>query len=148
MENLTETRVREIIDTARFEKYYLYYGEEIDLLRVVDGDTYDFRITVDVGFNAKISIEKRFRILDINTPEIYGTKKESEEYRKGNMIKKSVEEKLKEKNDNNELVIRTFKRGSFGRYLCNIWYFEGKNIKNFKDYIKEELNRIEEEVSG
>ncbi len=44
-----------------------YQFENVKLLRVVDGDTFDFE--VDLGF--KVVIRERFRLVGINTPEIF-----------------------------------------------------------------------------
>lgn len=82
--------------------------------KVVDGDTYDF--DVDLGF--KIHTKQRFRLMGVNTPETYGVKKDSEEYKKGMEAKEFVVSLLEGKN----FVIRTFKdkQGKYGRYLCDV----------------------------
>ena len=47
--------------------------------RVVDGDTLDLEI--NLGFHVHHRV--RVRLLGVDTPETFGVKKESEEYRKG-----------------------------------------------------------------
>lgn len=49
------------------------------VLNVVDGDTLD--LMVDLGFRNYSKI--RVRLYGIDTPEVYGVKKDSEEYAKG-----------------------------------------------------------------
>ena len=63
-----------------------YYKAVCD--RVVDGDTLD--LTISFGMN--IYMKERVRILHIDTSEIYGVKKDSEEYAKGMLSKARVEE--------------------------------------------------------
>ncbi len=55
------------------------YEYAATVVKVVDGDTVDLR--VDLGFTA--SVEVRMRLYGINTPEIHGVKKSSEEYARG-----------------------------------------------------------------
>lgn len=88
--------------------------------RIVDGDTIDFM--VDVGFS--IYPKVRVRLLSIDAPEIYGVKKESEEYQRGQEAVEYVEKWLDEhSNDAGQVAIRTYKgneRGKYGRYLVEI----------------------------
>ena len=84
-----------------------------EVLRVVDGDTFDLKI--DLGF--KIIHENRFRLYGVNTPEVRGKEKvrglKVKEYVKG-----LIEGKM--------IVVETFKKGKFGRYVSEIYLGESK----------------------
>ena len=85
---------------------YLRFPAE--LVRVVDGDTFD--LDVDLGFNLKT--RKRFRLRGVNCPESRGTEKPA-----GLLCAEYVEFLLSEYD---QLMIRTFKSDSFGRWLFDI----------------------------
>lgn len=83
--------------------------------RVVDGDTVDLQLSL--GFN--VFMQERVRILGIDTSEIYGVKRGSEEYNKGMLSKVRVEELVMGK----DLTVVTHKdkKGKYGRYLAEIF---------------------------
>lgn len=90
--------------------------------RVVDGDTIDLEF--DLGFNVKIS--ERVRLLGVDTPETYGVKRDSEEFRAGLIAKNFVEGKLIPIIHGDYVIVETNrdKKGKYGRYLARIWYLE------------------------
>lgn len=92
---------------------YEYIGKVVN---VVDGDTID--IEIDLGFN--IQCKTRIRLLGIDTPEIYGVLKQSEEYKRGLKSKFFVESKIL----NQKVLIKTKKdkTGKYGRYLASVYY--------------------------
>jgi micrococcal nuclease len=91
------------------------YQYKANVDRVVDGDTID--LIIDLGF--KITTHQRIRLAEINTPETYNVKKDSEEYEKGMASKNYVEKRLAE--NNNEVIIETDKlTGKYGRYIGTI----------------------------
>lgn len=63
---------------------YEYYAQ---IVSVIDGDTLELKI--DLGFRQYT--RKRIRLDEINTAEIFGTPKDSDEYQKGMEQKKMVE---------------------------------------------------------
>lgn len=87
-------------------QYYTYFGK---LERVIDGDTLE--IEVALGFDLKI--KKRFRLIDVNCPEMRG---EYSDY--GKICKQRVERAFEE----HDKVIRicTYKPDSFGRWLATV----------------------------
>ena len=91
----------------------LYYYKAT-LLRIVDGDTIDLQVSLGMDVYKK----ERFRIANIDTPETYGVKKGSEEYKAGMASKERLTELL-----NGEILIRTVKdkKGKSGRYLAEIF---------------------------
>jgi len=114
------------------DKLYWYRAR---LLRVVDGDTLDLEI--DLGL--KIFVRERIRLFGIDTPEIFGIKKESEEYQRGMAAKEFVEELLKDK----AIWIKTYKdkTGKFGRYLADVHIQdeEGRHVSVAKRLLDEGL---------
>jgi len=98
--------------------------------RVVDGDTIDVRI--DLGFD--VSVKKRVRLLGINTPETYGTKKGSVEWQKGMDAKWFVTDLIEGK----KIWVKTHldKTGKYGRVLAQI-YHAGLDAKSLNDLLVE-----------
>lgn len=85
------------------KKRYFY---EMQILRVVDGDTFDVR--VDLGF--AITTWQRIRLMHVNTPEIRGVERLS-----GLAVKEYVKTLIEGKT----LLAETFKQGKYGRYLAD-----------------------------
>jgi len=94
------------------------YEYKAKLLRVVDGDTLDLK--VDLGF--KTSVEWRFRLKDIDTPETWRPKSENER-RHGEKATEFVIKELK----NKDIIVRSYKLGAYSRYSCDIFY-DGKSL--------------------
>jgi micrococcal nuclease len=104
------------------------YKYKAKVNRVVDGDTLD--VTIDLGF--KITTHQRLRLEDINTPETYNVKKDSEEYKKGMLAKNFVIQRLEA--NNFEAIVETDKdTGKFGRYIATIW------LKDWTKSLNDEL---------
>lgn len=99
------------------QKQVIMYQYKAIIRKVVDGDTLE--IDIDLGLSSWIHGE-RIRLYGIDTPEVYGVKKGSEEWERGNLSSTFVKENLKEKD---EIVIETFKdqREKYGRYLANVY---------------------------
>ena len=85
--------------------------------KVVDGDTIE--INIDLGLSAWVHNEK-IRLYGVDTPEVYGIKKGSAEWERGNMASEFVKKYLKE---NDAVIIETIKdkREKYGRYLALIY---------------------------
>ncbi|AYM00284.1 YncB-like endonuclease [Halobacterium phage phiH] len=92
---------------------YEYKAHCVD---VVDGDTID--VVVDLGFH--IQREIRLRLQGVDTHETYGVSHDSEEYRQGKRETELVEEWLGEADGDWPILIRTEKKGKYGRYLAEI----------------------------
>jgi micrococcal nuclease len=90
----------------RLNVNYAYQGT---IARVVDGDTYD--INVDLGFNIRHRI--RVRLLDLDTPEVYG-KHACEE---GKIVSDHVKAILPK---GTKVIVKTYKTGKYGRWLAEI----------------------------
>jgi micrococcal nuclease len=91
------------------------YRYKAKVTRVIDGDT--IVANVDLGFYIHLH-ELDFRLVGINTPEMYGSEREEG---------LKVKEYLRLLIEGNDVEIETYKADSFGRWLCNVWY-EGIHI--------------------
>ena len=80
-------------------------------VRVIDGDTIELR--ADVGFHTYV--QKKFRLLGVDTPELRGGTAESKE--RARKAKDFVEQIVA----NRPLIIRTEKPDSFGRWLARVF---------------------------
>ena len=94
---------------------YVYKGTVVS---VIDGDTVE--IEFQLGFD--VNIFHRCRLLGINTPETYGVKKDSEEYKRGKIAKDWLVDKIL----GETLIIKTHKdqKGKYGRYLVELFMDE------------------------
>lgn len=93
------------------------YQYKAIIQKVVDGDTIE--INIDLGLSAWVHNEK-IRLYGIDTPEVYGVKKGSAEWERGNLASEFVKKYVIEKD---EVVIETIKdkREKYGRYLALIY---------------------------
>lgn len=115
------------------------YVYNATVISITDGDT--LRVQVDLGFG--VSTELILRLSRIDTPEVYGVKKESEEYQKGKIASEFT--KVFIGSANNNIVIKTDKdkKGKYGRYLAEVWAAEGPNVdKNLNDELLNSGNAI------
>lgn len=90
--------------------------------KVIDGDTIE--LSVAVGF--ELTYKSRFRLFGINTPEIFGVKKDSDEYRAGVESSEYVKKKLPV-GSWVEITVYSEKKEKYGRWLCEV-YVKGKNL--------------------
>jgi micrococcal nuclease len=89
--------------------------------RVVDGDTLD--LVIDLGF--KITYRERFRVLGLDTPEIYGIKKALAG--PGRAASAFVKKLLADP----KVIIRSHKsnnRDKYGRYLVEVELADGRDL--------------------
>lgn len=103
------------------ENIWTYPAECIE---VVDGDTYDLR--VDLGFKTTKTI--RIRMRGVDTAEVYGVPKESEEYQAGSEQSAFVREWFEEADS---LYVETHKdeKGKYGRYLADVENESGESLR-------------------
>jgi micrococcal nuclease len=101
------------------------YTYHATLVKVVDGDTVDLRI--DLGF--QVSLNVRARLYGIDTPEIWGVKKESVEYQEGMKAKQFVEEWFSGKET---VVVETLKdkQGKYGRWIAKVLSLDSSECLN------------------
>jgi micrococcal nuclease len=93
------------------------YQYKAFIKNVVDGDTLE--IDIDLGLFVWIHGEK-IRLYGIDTPEVFGVKKDSPEWILGNKASNFVKLILKEKD---EVIIETIKdkKEKYGRYLAVVY---------------------------
>lgn len=93
------------------------YQYKAVIQKIVDGDTME--IDIDLGLLVWIHGEK-VRLYGVNTPEVFGVKKGTKEWEKGNKASTFVKEVLKEKD---EIIVETIKdkKEKYGRYLALVY---------------------------
>lgn len=100
-----------------------YEYEDCVCTNVVDGDTIDVSIEVDIGFKMVAVTAQRIRLLGIDTPELRPRRGTPEERTAEKIAAKKATEHVKEKILGKKIKIRTKKDpDSFGRYLAIIFY--------------------------
>lgn len=87
------------------------YIRNAEVVRVVDGDTYE--LIIDGGH--KVYHKRVVRLLGYNTPEVFGKEKE-EGLRSSAYVKGILQEGTK-------IKIRSEKEDNFGRWLCDVWFY-------------------------
>src|SRR6056297_56934 len=106
-------QAREICPQRRDRTVMYEYRAQID--EVVDGDTID--VVVDLGFNMRRDI--RLRLAGVDTAETYGVSHDSEEYARGVKHTQFVEQWIGADTTSEwPFIVRTEKKGKFGRYLA------------------------------
>lgn len=96
----------------------MYEYKVVEVVRIVDGDTYDLRISLGFGMTAAL----RFRLKDYDAPEMYGRDAVPEGKKARDFVVSWCESR--------NLAITTYKGsgetiglgdGAFGRWLCDVW---------------------------
>jgi len=100
------------------------YEYKARVVRVVDGDTLELEI--DLGFSVFTRIKARLARVD--TPEVYGVKKESAEYQAGQLASNYTKEWIN--NTNSSVTIKTEKTGKYGRWLAEVYSSDGRNLSD------------------
>lgn len=124
---------------SEMEKLYWF---EAKPERVVDGDTMD--VIVDLGFRAHRSI--RVRLIGVDTNEIFGVHKETEEYKKGIEHAEAVREWMKEavgSGDEWPLILWSKGERSFDRWECEI--FRKLDHESLGDHLIDRYPKVESE---
>ena len=105
----------------------MFYKYNAKVLRVVDGDTLD--LDVDLGFS--VHVEIRLRLLNIDTPETYGIKHDSEEYQRG-LAATAYTEYWVQQNGANGVIVESYKgkTGKYGRWLGTVYSLDESRILN------------------
>ena len=108
------------------------YNYNVEIKRIVDGDTVD--VMVDLGFNTHV--KRRIRMYGINTPE--SRTRDLEEKARGLASK----ERLKELLEGKKIVMRSWGQGKYGRTLGELFVEEetelGPDFTNINDTLVKE----------
>ena len=93
------------------------YQYQAELAKVIDGDTYE--VDIDLGLGVWVRGE-RVRLYGINTPEVYGVKRDSDEYQAGKVASDFVKSLVKK---GDLAIIETLKdeKEKYGRYLAVLY---------------------------
>jgi len=112
------------------------YTYDAKLIDVVDGDTLD--LDFDLGMN--LHVHTRVRLYGVDTPETFGVKKDSEEYKKGKEAAAFVCMVLGDLADHPRLVVQTRKdkKGKYGRYLAEVLVQVSEQWISLNDLLVEE----------
>jgi len=95
---------------------------------VIDGDTVDMQVNLGFGF----LVNARIRFKGVDAPEIYGVKKESEEFKQGQIA--FLEVKKWFFNPDEIYLLKAESRGLYGRWLGEIW--KGELNESINDYLR------------
>jgi len=109
---------------------------------VVDGDTLDVRL--DLGF--EIYTVERVRLADVDTSEVYGVEKDSQEYKRGKMhseeTRRWVETARNEYDGDWPFVLYSekYERGVYGRIIGRL---EAKHSRvNLGNHLQSEFDDV------
>lgn len=94
-----------------------YYYENVEVVKVTDGDTFHIRAMVDIGFNVTASAKIVIRLRNIDTPEIYRPRNDAElkhGQRARDFCKALFEEAY-------SVDMRSFKSGIYGRWNADLF---------------------------
>jgi len=105
------------------------YTYDAEVVRVVDGDTLD--MLVDLGF--RVFAKVRVRLYGLDTPETYGVKKESDEYKAGVAATTFVSDWLRD--TERKVLIKSHDgkplgQGKYGRWLVVVFPHGGGKSLN------------------
>lgn len=101
---------------------YQYWSK---ILRIVDGDTLELEVAI--GFN--VYTKNKFRLIGVNTPETFGVKKTSEEYKRGKAAVEGLQ-KMINVGDWVETRVYSGKREKYGRWLAEL-FKDGKSVNEY-----------------
>ncbi|MBU0467608.1 MAG: hypothetical protein KKF78_11310 [Candidatus Omnitrophica bacterium] len=120
--NVKSGKKKNIVESK--EQQLFTYAAEV--IKIVDGDTLD--LDIDVGFRLKLEHRVRFR--GINCPEISTPEGQKAKAFLEGEFAKCVVEKLESKGEHAArpvVVVKTYKRGLYGRYIVDIYYLPGES---------------------
>lgn len=91
------------------------YEYEAEIERIVDGDTVD----VDIDLGLHVHVHERLRLKGIDTPEIFGVKKDSVEYQAGVEARDFLGKLIP---PGTRVKVRTVRdrKGKYGRYVADV----------------------------
>ena len=115
---------------AMSEPHRFYHFKVIAVDKVVDGDT--IYLLVDLGFN--VHKREKFRLLGIDTPEIYSGSEE--EKARGQEAKQYLIDWLEAaEEDEHDLYVYSVKQGKYGRYLAYLYSetLEGEDTRSYNE---------------
>jgi micrococcal nuclease len=102
------------------------YEYRCTVTRVVDGDTLD----LDVDLGLRVHARARVRLVGVDTPEVYGVRRDSEEAEAGRAASLAVREWI---DAAVSLTVRTQKdrTGKYGRWLATLVNESGASLNDY-----------------
>jgi len=118
---------QESLEDSQPNDFYTYRARLVD---VIDADTFDFEM--NLGFNLRDTW--RVRLETVDTHEIYGVEKNSEEYERGEEERIYAEYWFNQAHEKMEepqwpLAVEANKRGKYGRVVGRVYRIgDGSNL--------------------
>lgn len=116
------------------------YEYRAQLVRIVDGDT----LVMNIDLGLRTFRKDKLRLVGVNTPEIFGVKKDSLEYEDGIRAKQFVEDWF-ETYASAFCIVRTEKdrTGKYGRWLAKVYQadFHGTGVEENGRCLNDDLSR-------
>lgn len=104
------------------------------LIRVIDGDTFDARVSI----YPDLVIDERFRLLRVNTPEIFGVRRDGPEYLRGIAARDYVAARFAE--HDGRMTLSTSRRGRWRRWLAEVYV--GDSTTRLSDELLREQHAV------
>jgi micrococcal nuclease len=98
------------------------YRWKAELIRVIDGDTFQAWIDLDFGVRVRTTI----RLAGVDTPEIHTTKKNTDEYTRGMQAKQYVVDLIDQLGTRIQIESDGEHLDKYGRVLCNVMLSNGE----------------------
>jgi micrococcal nuclease len=110
----------------------MMFQYQSEIQKVIDGDTYV--IDIDLGLGVWVRGE-RIRLYGVDTPEVYGVKRTSEEYQLGKASSDFAKSLVKK---GTLAIVETIKdeKGKYGRYLAVLYVRVPEDILAGHDQIR------------
>lgn len=107
------------ITVENVEKAQYFYRGTVK--KIVDGDTYD--VSIDAGFG--IFADHRIRLANIDTPETFRPRNQAE-HEHGLKAREFVKAQFEKRK--NEIYLRTYRMGVYGRYEADIYFMDNGQL--------------------
>jgi micrococcal nuclease len=100
------------------------YEYRCTVKRVVDGDTID----LDIDLGLRVHVHARVRLLNVDTPEVYGVKKGSEEHAAGMIASEFTKAWVAEHGPKFTIATHRDRTGKYGRWLVELLTDDGISL--------------------
>jgi len=121
-----------VIEFGVNDKRLWFYRAKIT--RVIDGDTVE--AVCDLGFGS-YRVE-RLRLAGVDAPELRPRRGTPEEREAERLLAHKAKERVAELLEGREVVIRTYKTGSFARWIAQVYHDPADRTKTVNDLLLEE----------
>ena len=110
----------------------MMFQYQAQIQKVIDGDT--LVVDIDLGLSIWVRGEK-IRLYGVDTPEVYGVKRDSEEYKLGKKASDFVKSLITK---GQTCIIETMKdaKGKYGRYLAVVYIRIPEDVLEGEDELR------------